>query len=136
MPSVILSRNTTSTTASASIPPQGVFDQQPKMKILKRPTATSPSALQSTPSTDNASAQDSLREREARYNAARERIFGSESPASSSSNVTTPKPPNTSQPQVKLVREPRGPNSDSPFASRGFEGRNPNPKPSSTTGSG
>ncbi|TEB32616.1 hypothetical protein FA13DRAFT_1731103 [Coprinellus micaceus] len=135
MPDVVLVRNTAAPLPSAHIPPQGVFDQLPKMKILKRPTQSSPSPVPSSASAE--SAQDSLKEREARYKAARERIFGSESPSNSTPNVTSPESPNLPQQQVKVAREPRGPsNSSNAFAARGggeaqskgFRNRNAKPQ--------
>lgn len=119
MPEVILARNTAAPTPSAHIPPQGVFDQLPKMKILKRPTQSTPSPVPTL--TENS--QESLKEREARYKAARERIFGSESPAISSSSITSPKSLNPPQQQVKVAREPRGPsNASNAFGARGGTG--------------
>lgn len=139
MPEVVLARNTAAPIPSAHVPPQGVFDQLPKMKILKRPTQSTPSP---TPSGSAENTQESLKEREARYKAARERIFGSESPATSSLSITSPKSPNPSQHQVKVAREPRGPNNASNVSggrggkdgqSKGFQNRKAKPQEAKDT---
>lgn len=108
MPSLVISRGTSSTSAAlASLP----LNQPPPMRILKRP---SPSSLSPTTSTTSGSATgETLKEREARYHAARERIFGP-SPSEESEDIRTV--------QVKLVREPRGPdaNGGSNFDTKGF----------------
>lgn len=103
MPSLVISRGTSSTSvALPSLP----LNQPPPMRILKRP---SPS-LSPIPSTNSNSANgETLKEREARYHAARERIFGAtlnEEPGQEE-NDDKKKPPLTRS--VKLVREPRGP---------------------------
>ena len=120
MPSLIISRGTSSTSvALPSLP----LNQPPQMRILKRP---SPS-LSPTPSTNSGSAAgETLKEREARYHAARERIFGS-SPSEEQENddkktirkVVTP-PLSANPPAIiKLVREPRGPDGSN-FDTKGF----------------
>lgn len=86
--------------ASYALPPPAAF--QPALRILKRPSpSTSTPGSSSNPSTPDAS---NLKEREAQYQAARERIFGADSLAS---------PPavggNTQSPAARIVREPRGP---------------------------
>ncbi|KAJ7072765.1 hypothetical protein C8F01DRAFT_1243789 [Mycena amicta] len=66
MPTVVL----TSTSAPVPLAPAAF---QPQLRILKRPTtATAPAPAPPTPP------GESLKEREARYQAARERIFGTE----------------------------------------------------------
>ena len=103
MPSLVISRGTSSTSvALPSLP----LNQPPPMRILKRP---SPS-LSPIPSTNSNSANgETLKEREARYHAARERIFGAT--LNEEQNDDKKKPPLTRSPptSVKLVREPRGP---------------------------
>jgi len=74
MPDLIISGPSTSTYHITS-PPQSVL--QPMMRILKRP----PSNTGQTPSPAPLTA-DSLKERETRYQEARERIFGFEQPDS------------------------------------------------------
>jgi len=65
-------------TGSAIFPPPAVF--QPTMYILKRPTSSLPSPGNQMASL---SSGETLQDREARYAAARERIFGSENPEKS-----------------------------------------------------
>lgn len=112
MPAVIMaSSSTTSRTVLPS--PPGAF--QPTMRILKRPTGSN-----STPSTPPTSASaETLKEREARYQAARERIFGEDGAArdSSSTSLSSPKgqkerkspTPNQSASAAAVVRNPKGP---------------------------
>jgi len=73
MPTLLSSR-----TGSAIFPPPAVF--QPTMHILKRPASSSPSPGNQMASS---SSGDTIQDREARYAAARERIFGSENPEKS-----------------------------------------------------
>ena len=122
MPSLIISRGTSSTSvALPSLP----LNQPPQMRILKRPSPSIPP----TPSTNSGSAAgETLKEREARYHAARERIFGS-SPNEEQENddkklakkVMSPplSPEPNSVASVKLVREPRGPDGSN-FDTKGF----------------
>ncbi|TFK29506.1 hypothetical protein FA15DRAFT_610108 [Coprinopsis marcescibilis] len=119
MPEVIIARSSTATASSAHIPPQGVFQQQPTMRILKRPTnASNSSGTQSS----NANAMESLKEREARYQAARERIFGSpDTESRGSKSPSSPSP--ASQAQVKISREPLGPNDSAESVSGGSSGQ-------------
>jgi len=72
MPNVVISPSVTSSHSVLS-PPLGVF--QPTMHILKRPSNSSPKSPLPSPSS---AASGSLKEREARYQAARVRIFGEE----------------------------------------------------------
>ena len=112
MPDLIISRGTSSTSvALPSLP----LNQPPPMRILKRPSASS----SSTASTNSGSvAGETLKEREARYHAARERIFGvspDEEPVQESDEkkrkVVSP-PLSALAASVKLVREPRGPDAN------------------------
>ncbi|KAF8805594.1 hypothetical protein BYT27DRAFT_7192360 [Phlegmacium glaucopus] len=110
MPSLIISRGTSSTSvALPSLP----LNQPPQMRILKRPSPSIPS----TASTTSGTTGETLKEREARYHAARERIFGAstnEEPAQQENDDKKKPPPFTPQPagSVKLVREPRGPDTN------------------------
>lgn len=104
MPTLVTSR-----TGSVIPPPAAAF--QPALRILKRPQSSSPS--QSNPATPPPPGE-SIQEREARYAAARERIFGSESTADSQD---TP-PPKANN--VKVIREPKAPEQGQ---SSGFRGR-------------
>lgn len=75
-----------------------------------------------------------MKQREARYHAARERIFGGDTPPPlpSSSSADKAKPQTQTQ-TVKVVREPRGPaNSSRQSTSKGFgerKGKPPNATP-------
>ncbi|KAF4613278.1 hypothetical protein D9613_011017 [Agrocybe pediades] len=113
MPSLVISRNSTSISVTPSLP----LNQPPPMRILKRPSpGVSPSA-----STSTAPVGETFQEREARYQAARERIFGTSGDTTPpSDDNTTKKGSNKSKkaasptnpqnpPSVKVVREPRGP---------------------------
>ncbi|KAG6835509.1 hypothetical protein H0H93_000693, partial [Arthromyces matolae] len=131
MPELILAPSATSSTHVVP-PPAGAF--QPTLRILRRPN----SGVNSKTTTPPPSTSESFREREARYQAARERIFGSESGASTPSteepNSLSPSPRGTQSkdkreqtrtpPFVAVVRTPRGPTSEDPGAEenvpRGF----------------
>ena len=121
MPSLIISRGTSSTSvALPSLP----LNQPPQMRILKRPSPSlSPTA--STNSGSSVGGGETLKEREARYHAARERIFGAsnEEQENDDKKKTTKKvvspPPYPNPPIVKLVREPRGPDGSN-FDTKGF----------------
>ncbi|KAG7095695.1 hypothetical protein E1B28_006409 [Marasmius oreades] len=96
--------STTSSRSVTSPPPPGAF--QPALKILKRPT----SAINVHPRTPSPASSESLKEREARYQEARSRIFGdadsgSESKLSLATNIT---------------RNPYGPSSSQASAADGF----------------
>lgn len=125
MPALVISPSSTSTRAILS-PPPGAFE--PKMRILKRPSASS--SKSSTPPPSSTSAE-SLKEREARYQAARERIFGEESPGDGTTSPKSPRekkerkssgsPHNT--PGVTVVRNPRGPSQNSAESANGKSAR-------------
>ncbi|KAJ3567937.1 hypothetical protein NP233_g6038 [Leucocoprinus birnbaumii] len=108
MPTLVSTR-----TGSVIPPPAAAF--QPAMRILKRPSSSSPSQNSSVTSPPPG---ETLQEREARYAAARERIFGSES---SESLPAAPKP--TSPNNVKIIREPKAPDTSDVTQSVGFKGR-------------
>jgi hypothetical protein len=113
MPSLIISRGTSSTSvALPSLP----LNQPPQMRILKRP---SPSLSPMASTNSGSAAGETLKEREARYHAARERIFGVSNEKENDDKNPTRKvvspPPNF----VKLVREPRGPDGSN-FDTKGF----------------
>ncbi|KAL1680587.1 hypothetical protein EV122DRAFT_276046 [Schizophyllum commune] len=93
-------------------PPPAAF--QPQLKILKRPTNASPSPSPSPPVNTQ-----SLQEREAKYQAARERIFGSGSSSAeaSSSSLSAKK-----EEGAKHIRQPKGPEG-SDQREKGFKGR-------------
>ncbi|EPS93426.1 hypothetical protein FOMPIDRAFT_1039093 [Fomitopsis schrenkii] len=123
MPELVSSGSGTSV---ALPPPPAAF--QPALKILKRPTTGPASPSTSAPS--SADVQKSYAEREAKYQAARQRIFKDTARPSATSDATsdvearTPPPVDTAS--VKVIRAPRGPPADAPItsadskSSRGF----------------
>jgi len=143
MPELVISG---SSTASVVPPPPAAF--QPTLRILKRPTASSSNSAASAAPQDT---QKSYAEREAQYQAARERIFskeGARTPAGRRDSaeddgaqastramngraLASPSPADTIG--VKVIRGPRGPSAlpgdDSQASSadvlppRGFVGR-------------
>ncbi|KAJ7784923.1 hypothetical protein DFH07DRAFT_786309 [Mycena maculata] len=118
MPNLILSGSS----HAAAAPPAAAF--QPKMRILKRPTNSGPVAPPPP-----VAPGETLKEREARYQAARERIFGAEgegpsSPGDKTSGQTPPA-------GVGVVRNPRGPAPNDDSAPKGFRARSANPPPPS-----
>ncbi|CAA7266249.1 unnamed protein product [Cyclocybe aegerita] len=136
MPAVIISAGSSSSSSAPTLP----LNQPPAMKILKRP---SPSVSPSQSSSNaNAASAETFQDREARYQAARERIFGPSSdssptegsekkknPSSQKSTSPTSPPP----PANKVVREPRGPNSGGISAgNQGFNERKARPPPNSS----
>jgi hypothetical protein len=90
---------------------------QPSMKILKRPGSSSLSLASVTAPV----VSESLADKQARYEVARHKIFGSESdsePPPKASDGTPRRGPPTAAP-VRVLREPRGPVSPSPVAGAG-----------------
>lgn len=137
MPELVISSS--STTSTVIPPPVSAF--QTPMRILKRPSASTNSNTNSSAS-QGASGQ-TLAEREARYQAARERIFGGDD--GSGSNVTLSDngngkskrgggiPGASSQTQIgNVLRQPLGPEADGSKASevghapKGFKRRSIN----------
>ena len=140
MPQVIMASSATSIVAPI---PQAALNG-PRM-ILKRPTKPSSTT---SPSNSNPTNTKAYGDREASYQAARERIFGTPSPAassgtstptnleglpeSSSSNPTSPPassrpdPSNPIPPPQSVIRHPRGPPSAATLSDQpGFIGRKP-----------
>ncbi|KAJ7035910.1 hypothetical protein C8F04DRAFT_1258544 [Mycena alexandri] len=113
---------------AAAAPPAAAF--QPKMRILKRPTNSA--AVAAAPPTTGG---ETLKEREARYQAARDRIFGSE-PDGRASPGEKKSGSGSGLPVVGVARNPRGPTSDGAQNSsgdtppKGFGARSANPPPS------
>ncbi|OSC96499.1 hypothetical protein PYCCODRAFT_1441025 [Trametes coccinea BRFM310] len=113
MPQVVIAGSSTSNAAALSPPPAAL---QPVMRILKRPSA-SPSSSASSPGSSTAndpSASKSYAEREARYQAARERIFGESQPATETTDAQQPEGganarSATNATPVRITREPKGP---------------------------
>ncbi len=122
MPQLVMAGSHTG--AAATSPPPAAF--QPALRILKRPTASpsSSSSASSLPTSGNGSSNsssDTYAEREARYQAARDRIFGDSSPSLGRPNEqsqpkTQSSAPKPSPPQVQIAREPRGPPAADPDA--------------------
>ncbi|KAI1790106.1 hypothetical protein LXA43DRAFT_532584 [Ganoderma leucocontextum] len=123
MPELVIAGSSTSGAAATS-PPPAAF--QPSLRILKRPTASSSSSssASSLPTAGSGSSNASsstYAEREARYQAARDRIFGNNSPSPGTpSEPSQPKTQNSapkrSPPSVQIVREPKGPSIADPEA--------------------
>ncbi|KAF8639154.1 hypothetical protein AX17_001643 [Amanita inopinata Kibby_2008] len=143
MPTLVVS---SSSSVNPPLPPAAF---QPTLRILKRPSPSSTPGPSSTsgPSTPD-SVSSALKEREARYQVARERIFGSSqesgggnaspnastSLASSSPLVSTSATGtnSTTSPAASIVREPLGPSnegSDSASRPKGFTHRRTGSKP-------
>lgn len=131
MPSVVLSPSASASHQVVS-PPLGAF--QPTMRILKRPSNSSSNSPTPPPS----SSSESLKDREAKYQAARERIFGKEAhnghgnTSSQSSGDKKERKQLTPQnvPTVAVVRNPRGPGESVDSESsipRGFGGQRAKP---------
>ncbi|KAK7683618.1 hypothetical protein QCA50_013456 [Cerrena zonata] len=132
MPELLISSSTMATSA----PPPAAF--QPTLRILKRPTPSVSAASSGAPD----SQQKSYAEREAQYQAARQRIFGAASPSTSvnfgdgdtSQEIIPPLSTNNTQgpclPPATIIRNPKGPDvghGDGP--SKGFnrsKGKPPN----------
>jgi SUZ domain len=142
MPELIISRTSTS---PAVVSPPTTAIQSP-LRILKRPSSGSNNNHSSTPddtppssSSTNISSLPSSKtfaEREAKYQAARDRIFGGShggDPASVAEASRTSLSPSSSQPPTtSIVRNPRGPSplnrssqetTDTTATLRGFAGK-------------
>ncbi|KAL7284559.1 hypothetical protein ACG7TL_001851 [Trametes sanguinea] len=113
MPQVVIAGSSTSNAAALSPPPAAL---QPVMRILKRPSA-SPSSSASSPGSSSAndpSTSKSYAEREARYQAARERIFGGSQPAADATDAQQSEGGANARSAanatpVRITREPKGP---------------------------
>ncbi|KAF8203470.1 hypothetical protein K438DRAFT_1964954 [Mycena galopus ATCC 62051] len=117
MPALILSASSTSSTHHTPAPPAAAL--QPAMRILKRPSPTGPVVPAAAPV-----AGETLKEREARYQAARDRIFG-EADATGAAKKDK---------AGGVVRNPKGPDTDTDGTTppRGFGTRNPPAPPRRT----
>lgn len=124
MPEVVISSSSTAST----IPPPPITAFQTPMRILKRPSASTNSTANSSAS--QGSSGQTLAEREARYQAARERIFGGED--GNESSMTLNDNGNgkskrsgsvlggSSQTQIgNVLRQPLGPEADNSKANEG-----------------
>ena len=124
MPSVIVSRGLSISSISSSLP----LNEPPKMRILKRP---SPST--NIPTNINNTTEESLQDREARYRAARQRIFGTSTREDEVmgemelEHQSSKKPsPTPSTIPSQVIRELRGPtfvDSANGFSNKGFINR-------------
>ena len=118
MPELVVSGGT----GTALPPPPAAF--QPTLKILKRPT-TGP-VQPSTIAPSSTDVQNSYAEREAKYQAARQRIFNdTASPDVSSEARPAAVEGSADTAGVKVIRAPRGPSADTSSSvdaktSRGF----------------
>ncbi|KAF8513706.1 hypothetical protein BU17DRAFT_95061 [Hysterangium stoloniferum] len=127
MPHIQIS--TTTTTTRIPVPPAAAL--QGPLRILKRPSAASSSSP--SPS-GGAQAQKSFKEREAQYQAARERIFGEAAAASKETDKDAAGPPAGVKPKTMtatasiakstIIRDPLGPSvTTEAELNRGFRGR-------------
>jgi hypothetical protein len=106
----IVANSSSSSASSAPLAAAAAALSQPTMRILKRPSASSSQASSPPPAQ---SATPPLAERQARYEAARQRIFAdaSSSPTSpaSLSSSSSPAPSPAPSTAVRITREPHGP---------------------------
>ncbi|KAG6887962.1 hypothetical protein C0995_011355 [Termitomyces sp. Mi166 len=134
MPELIIAPSVTSSNHVVP-PPPGAF--QPTMRILKRPS----SGADGKSATPPPSSAESLKDREARYQAARERIFGPDSGVSTPLEEPTANSTTSSYPidfkdrrewikgtsSTAIVRNPRGPSTEGANTKeappRGFDGQ-------------
>ncbi|KAF8153008.1 hypothetical protein B0H34DRAFT_721806 [Crassisporium funariophilum] len=134
MPSLIISRGSSATSATPSLP----LNQPPAMRILKRPSLP----VSSSSSSSSNDSGETFKDREARYNAARERIFGSSAEeeaedGSKKQNFASRKvsPIPSPKPTSNVLRDPHGPNAkdgiNANANSKGFGERKAKRPPSS-----
>lgn len=97
MPQVVVTSSGMGTAVSSVIPPASAF--QPPIRILKRSVAPTQNCPSDDPSTSTSTV--TLAERTARYDAARERIFGGTAEASVGSSEGVP--------VSAIIRNPKGP---------------------------
>ncbi|KAF8470366.1 hypothetical protein JB92DRAFT_3056086 [Gautieria morchelliformis] len=119
MPDIQLS--TTSWSTNVPLPPSAAFETP--LRILKRPSVAN--AKSPSPSS-SAQMQKTFKEREAQYQAARERIFGEELTGKDKDDSGSGRKPTTAPDTAKssVIRNPLGPASVSyGEAKQGFQGR-------------
>ncbi|KAG8845295.1 hypothetical protein FRB96_002584 [Tulasnella sp. 330] len=119
-PKVVLASTAGSSTPSQI--PDSLLNA-PKM-ILKRPTSSSPSP--SCPPSGSPT-QKSIQEREASYQAARERIFGTGTTTEETSTSRGPASDNATPVPSNVIRPPRGPPSAFPESAGNTEPASPGP---------
>lgn len=129
MPQIIAAPQPAS--ASAPIPASATaMLNQPAMRILKRPSG--PPSPASSGSSSSKPIADTLADRQARYDAARQRIFAHERKGLSTEGLesvpsASPKPlsPPPGQAAVRVSRNPRGPDATPPASpvAKGFGSR-------------
>lgn len=124
MPSVIVSRGLSISSTSSSLP----LNEPPKMRILKRPSPSN-----NNPTNINNTMGESLQDREARYLAARQRIFGTSMEDEKMGEMKlehqfSKQPSPTPSISSQAIRELRGPtfgDSANGFNCKGFINRQP-----------
>lgn len=118
MPEIQLS--TTSLSSGVSLPPPAAFETP--MRILKRPSATN---SKSSPTATDTQTQKTFQEREAQYQAARERIFGENGSGIGKDRSGSGKPKVAlDSPRSSISRDPLGPTSVTDGeAKQGFRAR-------------
>lgn len=99
MPQVVVTSSRAGTAIPSVVPPASAF--QPPIRILKRSVASTQNCPNDDSST-SASTETSLAERAARYDAARERIFGGTTEASAEGS-------REGVPVSVVIRNPKGP---------------------------
>lgn len=125
MPELVISRSS----AGPSVVTPPVIAIQAPLRILKRPSANSTSTSTSSSLTNASASADTFAEREAKYQVARERIFGEAQASETNNSSASPKLRSTPPPAATtVVRNPRGPSVEpedgqTNGASRGFGGK-------------
>lgn len=116
MPEIQLS--TTSSSTSVPLPPPAAFEAP--LRILKRPSSNSKSPSPST----GVQIQKTFKEREAQYQAARERIFGEETSGKDKDSSGSGKPKTAlDSAKSSIIRDPLGPTSITDGTKHGFHAR-------------
>jgi hypothetical protein len=115
MPELIISSS--STTATAAPPPAIAF--QTPMRILKRPSSQNSGSNSSSSQTPT----ETLAQKEARYQAARERIFGGDEGSGKLKSSDRIQKGSSSPPVVNVVRNPIGPSGNYKDAEGGQESK-------------
>lgn len=97
--------STTSSSTSVPLPPPAAFEAP--LRILKRPSSTN---SKSSPPSTGVQTPKTFKEREAQYQAARERIFGEEASGKDKDSNGRGKPKAAlNSPKSSVIRDPLGP---------------------------
>ena len=96
MPSIVFASSSTSSAPAAVV-------QQQTVRILRRPNGSSPSASQNASMDDVSKGYNTLKTRQAAYDAARARIFGDEASSLSSTNDSTLSSKVSEQPRMMMT---------------------------------